>query len=165
MSDADQAKWMEYIFMQKPKPANTKGVAVHLTATDPNGNFQDIGTATSDGFGNFAITWTPPVPGLYTVTAKFDGSESYYESESGTSFVVGDAAPAPAVTPTPTSPLPTQPSTGPTPTPVSPTPVSPSPTVAPPPAAATPVETYIAIGVAVIVVIAVAAALVLRKRK
>jgi outer membrane protein assembly factor BamB len=165
MSDADQAKWMEYIFMQKPKPANAKGVAVHLTATDPNGNFQDIGTATSDGFGNFAITWTPPVPGLYTVTAKFDGSESYYESESGTSFVVGDAAPAPAVTPTPTSPLPTQPSTGPTPTPVSPTPVSPSPTVAPPPAAATPVETYIAIGVAVIVVIAVAAALVLRKRK
>jgi hypothetical protein len=164
MSDEDMTAWMQYVYMQQSKPTNAKGVKVHLTATDPNGNFQDIGTATSNILGNYAIDWTPPVPGLYTVTATFEGSESYYTSEAGTSFVVSEAAaPQVVVTPTPTA---TQPPTTPaSPTPI-PTPVSPSPTEAvTPPTSAEPTATYIAVGIAVIVIVAVAAALVLKRRK
>ncbi len=163
VSDAAMDEWMEYVYMEKPKPTDVTGVLVHLTAVDPNGNFQDMGTATTNGLGNFALAWTPPVPGLYTVTATFEGSNSYYRSEAGTSFVVSQASggsPA-VVTPTPTA---TQPVTPVSPTPVQ-TPVSPSPTQAViPPTSAEPTTTYIAIGVAVIVIVA-AAALILRRRK
>ncbi len=164
VSDESMKEWMEYVYMQKEKPNNVKGVSVHLTAIDPNGNFQDLGTAVSDDLGNYAIAWTPPVPGLYNVRATFDGTDSYYRSEAGTSFVVSKTKAAPAVvTPTPTA---TQPPVTPvSPTPVQ-TPVSPSPTQAVnPPTSAEPTTTYIAIGVAVIVIVAAAAALIIRKRK
>jgi hypothetical protein len=165
VADAIMGEWMEYVYMQKPKPTIVKGVPVHLTAIDPNGNFQDIGVALSNSLGNYAIEWTPPVPGLYTVTATFEGSQSYCRSEAGTSFVVSKASAAASVTPTPTA---TQPTTPASPTPAQ-TPVqsiSPSPTQAvTPPASAEPVTTYIAVGVAVIVIVAVAAAFILRKRK
>jgi outer membrane protein assembly factor BamB len=167
VSDASMSKWMEYVYMQKPKPTDVIGVRVHLTAIDPNNNFQDIGYATSNSLGNYAIEWAPPVPGLYTVTATFEGSESYYRSEAGTSFVVSEKAAPEVVTPIPT---PTQTATQPPITPASPTPIqtpaSPSPTEAvTPPAGAEQTTTYIAIGVAVIVIVTVAAALVLRRRK
>jgi outer membrane protein assembly factor BamB len=161
VSDDCMSAWMEYVYMQKPKPADVTGVVVHLTAIDPNGNFQDIGTATSNALGTYAFPWVPPVPGLYTVTATFEGSESYYRSEAATSLYVSEAA-APAVnTPAPTQ---TAQPTVPTPTPMQS--VSPSPSEAPqPPASAMPTTTYIAIGVAVIVIVAAAAVLILRKRK
>jgi outer membrane protein assembly factor BamB len=92
ISDASMTAWMEYLYMQQEKPADATGVKVHVTAIDPNGNFQDIGTATSDALGNFAISWTPPVPGQYTVKAAFEGSAAYYSSEAGTSFAVSKAA-------------------------------------------------------------------------
>jgi hypothetical protein len=62
-----------------------------LTAIDPNGNFQDIGEATSDISGSFGKSWTPPVPGEYQVTATFEGSEAYGGSTATTYFVVGEA--------------------------------------------------------------------------
>ncbi len=162
ISDASMTPWMEYLYMQQPKPTNATGVPVHLTATDPNGNFQDIGYATSNALGNYAIDWVPPVPGLYTVTATFEGSESYYGSTAGTSFVVSEAA-APAVVPTETT-VPTGSTSAPA-TPVQS--VLPLPSEAPQPSttAATPTLTYIAIGAAVIIIVAAAAVLVLRKRK
>jgi hypothetical protein len=92
ISDASMTDWMEYLYMQQEKPANALGVKVRVTAIDPNGNFQDIGTPTSDALGNYAVSWTPPVPGQYTVKATFEGSNSYYSSEAGTSFVVSNAA-------------------------------------------------------------------------
>jgi len=164
VSDADQEAWMEYIYEQQIMPTNVTGVPVHLTAIDPNGNFQDIGTAVSDDLGNYAISWTPPVPGMYTVRATFAGSNSYYSSQAGTSFVVSKAsAAAPAVvTPVPTQ-APTTvivPSQAPTAT-IAPTP---SPVVIPP-TGATPTTTYIAIGLGVVIIIAAAAALILRRRK
>jgi hypothetical protein len=164
ISDEDMQAWMEYMFMQREFPANAKGVQVHLTATDPNGNFQDIGTATSDTSGNFGLAWTPPVPGVYKVTATFAGSKSYGGSFATTYFNVQPAAatsPA-AATPTPqptlTAPPPT--TTAPVQTTAPPT----SPAVVPP-TSAEPTTTYIAIGSAVVVIVLVAAALVLRKRK
>jgi hypothetical protein len=150
---------MEYIYMQKPKPSNATGVPVHLTAIDPNGNFQDIGNANSNSLGNYAIAWTPPVPGLYTVTATFDGSDSFYGSEAGTSFVVSTSPSGLIVTPAPTQTA--APTTAPTQTPTSP---SPSPAVEPP-TSGMPTATYIAIGAAVVIIVAAAATLILRRRK
>jgi hypothetical protein len=161
ISDASMTDWMAYLYFQQPKPTNATGVPVKLTATDPNGNWQLVGTATSDDKGNYAITWNPPVPGMYKITASFAGTNSYYASEAGTAFVVSPApSAAPAATAAPTS---VAPSIAPTAVPTGPV-VTPSPVVVPPTSAA-PTTTYIAIGIAVIVVIAAAAALVLRKRK
>jgi hypothetical protein len=154
--------------MQKPIPQNAKGVNVTITAIDPNGNSQNIGTAQSDIGGNYAVAWTPPVEGIYHITATFAGTASYGNSYATTSMLIGPATPqaAPKQTATPTQPPvstapPTlTPTTAPTQT-VAPTP---SPVVVPPTSAA-PTATYIAIGAIVIIIIAVAAALILRRRK
>ena len=166
VSDDSMSGWMQYLYMQKSMPTNSKGVQVHLTAIDPNGNSQDIGIATSDIGGTYGITWTPPVPGTYQVTATFEGTDSYGNSYATTHFAVGPANVAPAIVPTqPPNPTPTQsqpatPTIAPTVT-IAPTP---SPVVIPPTNAA-PTTTYIAIGVVVIIIIAAAAALILRRRK
>jgi len=91
VSDEDMSAWMEYVYLQQPCPDDVTGVRVHITAIDPNGNFQDIGYATTDMNGNFGIAWTPPVPGTYHVTATFEGSESYWPSDATTYFLVEEA--------------------------------------------------------------------------
>ena len=83
MSDESMGEWMAYKFMQKPIPANAKGVAVSLDTVDPNGNYVHIGNATSDTNGLFSLAWSPDVPGKYTVYATFAGSESYWPSNAG----------------------------------------------------------------------------------
>ncbi|MCW4018980.1 MAG: PQQ-binding-like beta-propeller repeat protein [Candidatus Bathyarchaeota archaeon] len=165
VSDESMSSWMEYLNMQKTKPTDVTGVPVHLTAIDPNGNFQDIGYTTSNALGNYAIDWIPPVPGLYTVTAAFEGSNSYFGSEAGAAFVVSEAtvaAPVIVSTQPPTS-------TDSTDTPAVSTPlqpVSPSPSEVPqPPTSTMPTTTYIAIGTAIIIIVAAATALALKRRK
>lgn len=131
-------EWMEYLHMNRPVPQNATGVSVHLTAIDPNGNFQEIGTTTSDASSNYGMVWTPPVPGLYKVTATFEGSESYYSSSAETMFVVS------------TSPTPT-----PTPTP------APSPVAGP---NVVPLETFYAFAALLVVLIIAVAVLLYRKK-
>lgn len=46
---------------------------------------------------NFAVAWTPPVPGVYTIRAAFEGPNSYYRSKAGTSFVVAEPGAAQAI--------------------------------------------------------------------
>jgi hypothetical protein len=100
VADESQSAWMRYVYKQFPCPENVTGVEVTLTAIDPNGNFITLGTATSDGSGSFGFQWeTPNVPGKYTITATFAGSEAYYPSAAKTYAVVG-AAPEPTVAPT-----------------------------------------------------------------
>jgi hypothetical protein len=159
VSDESQSAWMEYIYMQQAKPTNVKGVTVKLTATDPNGNYQNIGTAVSDDLGTYAIAWAPPVPGQYTVRATFEGSKSYFGSEASTSFVVqattATAAPIPTSTPTQPTPSITAPPTA-----------APTPTQAVlPPTSQTATSTYLAIGATIVVIVVAAAALILRSRK
>lgn len=163
MSDESMGVWMQYIYMQKPKPSSATGVAVHLTAIDPNNNIEDLGNATTDSSGLYSLLWTPPVPGKYIITATFEGSASYWPSSSETAIGVTKAA-SPAVTPTtvPTV-APTQIIAPPTSTPAQ-TSSSPSPAVAPP-ESGVPTTTYIAIVAAVIVIAVIAAAIVLRRRK
>jgi hypothetical protein len=160
ISDVDQEQWMEYIYMEQAKPTHITGVPVHLTAMDPNGNFQDIGTFTSDMSGLYSALWTPPIEGKYTVTATFAGSESYDSSQASTAFGVATAQPAPVVTsgPTSTASATTNPTTVPTNGP------SPSSSVQPP-GNAMPMTTLIAIISAVVIIVAAAAALVLRRRR
>jgi hypothetical protein len=161
IADANQQAWMEYIYEQQAKPTNVKGVPVKLTAIDPNGNTQNIATTTSDINGGFAATWQPPVTGLYTVIATFEGTESYAPSIAETHFVVGAAAASPApVTPAPTQTI--SPTASPPPT-IFPS-ATPTQAPPPPPQEGIPTATYVAIAAAVVVVLVIAAAIALRKR-
>jgi hypothetical protein len=166
ISDADQEAWMEYMYQQQAMPTDITGVPVHLTAIDPNGNYQEIGTVTSDMSGLYSTIWNPPVEGKYTVIATFEGSAAYGSSSARTAFGVGPATPQAVIT-TPTAPTETTTPSTTSPSPSQSTaPTQPSPTSAvQPPGNQTPMTTYIAIGVAIIVVVAAAAALVLRRRK
>ena len=79
------------------------GVEVKLETLDPNGNFYEIGTVTSDAAGMFKILWEPPVPGEYTIMATFDGSESYWRSYAETAIGVEEApSPSGPIEPEPT---------------------------------------------------------------
>jgi len=99
VSDDSMSAWMEYVYMQQPMPSNVTGVMVSLDVVDANGNFRNIGNATTDATGFYSLEWTPDIPGKYTVYATFAGSNSYYKSYADTSFVVDEA---PAATPAPT---------------------------------------------------------------
>jgi hypothetical protein len=159
ISDESMSKWMEYLYMQQPKPTNTTGVPVKLTAIDPNGNTQDIGTATSDTDGKYSLMWTPPVEGKYTITATFSGSDSYYASHESTALAVNapSAQPTQAPTATPTSTI------APTVAPTSTGTASPSPV--PNTGLAIGTEVYLGITAAVVFAAVAATALFLRKRK
>jgi hypothetical protein len=91
VSDASMKGWMEYVYMQKPKPTNTLGVPVTIEVIDSNNNRRTIGTAVSDASGMFALTWKPDIEGNYKVIATFSGSESYWPSSAEASFVVDPA--------------------------------------------------------------------------
>jgi hypothetical protein len=98
VSDAAQAQWMEYVYMQKGRPTNTTGVPITLSVVDANGNFRDIGsTVSNDGF--FSLNWKPDITGQYTVYVSFAGSESYYSSHAVSAFSVDAVAPTPAPQP------------------------------------------------------------------
>jgi outer membrane protein assembly factor BamB len=99
IADEYQTPWMEYLYMQKPKPANATGVEITLDVLDANGNHRNIGTATSDANGFYSFKWEPDIPGKYTVVATFGGSNSYWRSSSEAAFNVEEA---PVDTPEPT---------------------------------------------------------------
>ncbi len=158
VSDESQAAWMEYIYMQKPKPTNTTGVQVKLTAIDPNGNTINIATVASDNSGLYSYLWAPETSGKYTVTAAFEGSDSYWPSSAVTAIGVTPATAAPSQSPIPTS-APTS-TVAPT---VAPT-TTPSPAVINPEAVPNTVL-YVAIAAVVVIIVIVAVAFLLRKRK
>jgi hypothetical protein len=84
---------MDYVYQQQPMPTNATGVPVTISVVDSNGNYRTIGTATSNVYGTYSLTWTPDIPGNYTVIASFAGSGSYYGSSATTAFYAS-AAPA-----------------------------------------------------------------------
>jgi hypothetical protein len=101
VSDASQAAWMEYVYMKQPAPTNATGVEVTISVVDPNGNYYNVGTTTSDTSGSFKLAFDPEVPGEYTILASFSGSGSYYGSTAETAIVVDEAATTtPTETPT-----------------------------------------------------------------
>jgi len=157
VSDDSMTAWMEYLYMQQPKPNNATGVQVSLVAISSDGTVTDIGKVQSDSYGMFATHWqVPETAGVYTIFANFAGTNSYYASDAETAITV---VAAPVVTPSPT-PVPT-----PEPT-IAPT-ASPYPTLPPALANFDPMNVYYAIIAAVVVmVIALAAvAFILSKKK
>jgi outer membrane protein assembly factor BamB len=92
VSDSSMSGWMEYVYMQKPKPENTTGVLVNLYVLDSNNNFHQIGEAVSDENGFFSYDWEPDIAGKYTVYARFAGSGSYWPSHAETAFLVSEPA-------------------------------------------------------------------------
>jgi len=92
--------WMEYVYMQKPRPTNATGVPVSIDVIDGNGNHRNVGEAISDANGVFSLQWTPDIPGKYTVIASFQGTESYWPSHAETVVAV-DSTNGPTSTPTP----------------------------------------------------------------
>src|SRR5665647_673890 len=98
VSDASQSAWMEYVYMQKPLPTNVTGVPVAITVIDSNNNFRQIGTTSTDSSGTFGFTWTPDIPGSYTVIATFLGSNSYWGSSAEAHFYASSSAPTAAPT-------------------------------------------------------------------
>jgi hypothetical protein len=96
---------MKYLYLQKPCPTTANGVEMKLETLDPNNNFYEIGTLTSDSSGMFKLMWEPPVPGEYTIIATFAGSESYFSSYAETAIGVTEApSPAQPIEPEPTEP-------------------------------------------------------------
>jgi hypothetical protein len=100
VSDVNMSAWMQYIYMQKPKPNDIQGVPVSIDVIDSNGNQRNIGATTSDSDGFFSFNWKPDITGKYTVYATFSGSESYWPSHAVTAFAV-DNAPQGTATSTP----------------------------------------------------------------
>lgn len=92
VSDESMSSWMEYVYMQKPRPTNTTGVPVTISVIDANNNYREIGQVTSDADGFYSLNWTPDIEGKYTVYASFGGSESYWPSHAVTAFAVDPVA-------------------------------------------------------------------------
>jgi len=65
-----------------------------------DGSLIDLGTATSDVSGHFAKEWTPPDEDVYTITATFEGDESYWMSWGSTGLSVGPEPAEPTEAPT-----------------------------------------------------------------
>jgi hypothetical protein len=102
ISDESMGLWMEYLHQQKEFPASATGVEVMIDVIDSNGNYRNIGTATSTTSGFFDLEWTPDIPGKFRVIATFAGSDSYGSSWAETSMTVVEAPePTPSPTPTP----------------------------------------------------------------
>jgi hypothetical protein len=99
VADANMSDWMMYVYSQFGRPADVMGVEVVVSVLDPNNNVYEVGRATSDDSGYFRMSFTPEVPGEYTVIASFEGSAAYYGSFAKTGINVEEA---PAATPMPT---------------------------------------------------------------
>jgi hypothetical protein len=98
VSDASMTDWMQYVYMQYPRPTDATGVTVVISVVDPNGNMYTVGTATSDANGFYSTTFVPEVSGDYRVIATFEGSKSYWSSHAETAICVDEAA-APTAAP------------------------------------------------------------------
>jgi outer membrane protein assembly factor BamB len=105
VSDESMMEWMGYVYQQKPRPTDVKGVEVVISVLDPNTNCYKVARATSDENGMFRVAFTPEVPGEYSVYASFEGSEGYWPSQAETAIKVEEA---PTATPEPT-PVPQEP--------------------------------------------------------
>jgi len=102
-SDASMADWMGYVYQQQPLPTNFTGVPVSIDVIDSNGNYRNIGTATTTSSGTYSLTWTPDIPGTYQVIATFHGTNGYWPTYAQTTFDVMQEHPTVAPTSAPPS--------------------------------------------------------------
>jgi hypothetical protein len=91
VSDGNMSEWMLYVHKQFARPTNVIGVDVTVSVLDPNGNFYEVATTTSDDSGFYKAMFTPEVSGEYTVLVSFAGSNAYYGSYAETAVGVLEA--------------------------------------------------------------------------
>ena len=91
VADEYMTDWMQYVYMQYQRPIDTMGVPVKIQIVDPAGTYAWIGTATSDAYGKYEYMFIPQMEGTYTIIATFDGSKSYWGSQTTTYLTVGPA--------------------------------------------------------------------------
>ncbi len=89
ISDEGMTPFMEAVYMQQPMPTNAIGVPLTLYVSDSTGAVVATIPTQSDITGHYAASWTPTSTGIYTVTASFSGTNSYFASVSETSLAVG----------------------------------------------------------------------------
>ena len=99
-ADSIMTDYMGYVYQQKPLPTNFKGVEVKINVIDANNNFRTIGTTTTDATGAYNLLWTPDIPGKYSVTAVFEGTQGYWPSYATAAFNVMEAHPTASPAPT-----------------------------------------------------------------
>ena len=99
-NDTVMGEWMGYVYQQKPLPSNFLGVPVTIDVMDANGNYRNIGTATTDATGQYNLQWTPDISGIYTVVATFHGTNGYWPSTTTTAFAVDPVAEHATLAPT-----------------------------------------------------------------
>jgi hypothetical protein len=98
VSKESMAAQMEYLHMQTQiggihSNVTMVGVPVLLSVIDPNGNYKEIATVTSDGYsGTFGYAWQPEIAGEYTITATFLGDDSYDSSFATTYLTVAEGS-------------------------------------------------------------------------
>jgi len=102
-SDASMTEWMGYVYQQQAKPTDFVGVPVTVSVTDSNGNHYTIGGATTDENGFYTLTWTPIVPGNFTASVNFAGTNGYYPSSAEASFYASPPTATTAPTASPVS--------------------------------------------------------------
>jgi len=96
-SDASMKDWMAYVYQQQAAPTNFTGVPVSIDAVDPNGNNVHVGDATTNANGLFSYVWQPPnIPGKYSITATFVGTNGYWGSNAQTTMIIQNAPSATA---------------------------------------------------------------------
>lgn len=99
IADPYMSRWMEYLYMQSPKPTNATGVPVTLSYIDSNNNYYTIGSTTTDVNGHYSYNFTPNIEGPYTIIATFEGSNSYFSSTAQTPITfMNPATTAPTAT-------------------------------------------------------------------
>jgi hypothetical protein len=104
VADETMSEWMLYVYKQFPRPTDATGVKVVISVLDPNNNYYEVGTTTTDADGFFKLSFEPEVPGDYTVIAEFEGSKAYYGSHTKTAISVEEApVPTSETTPPPAS--------------------------------------------------------------
>jgi hypothetical protein len=90
VSDASQSAWMLYVYKNFERPTDTTGVPIKIEVMTPSGQYQNLGTTTSDAYGNWAFGICPEEAGTYMIIATFEGSEAYYGATQTGYLTVAD---------------------------------------------------------------------------
>jgi hypothetical protein len=97
ISDNNMNDWMLYVHKNFERPADATGVAIKVEAVTPSGGYENLGTITSDTYGNWAFGWCPEETGTYTIIATFEGSKAYFGSTQTSYLTVADTLAPPEV--------------------------------------------------------------------
>ena len=105
VSNESMCAWMEYVYMQMPKPQNATGVPVELFVIDANNNYRSIGT-TNRLNKDSTLPMDTDISGKYTVYAKLQAANpTGHHRQQHVAVVEVEATTAPTETPPQSRPI------------------------------------------------------------